>query len=245
MTHAWITQQFSTELQVQPIFADIETLNTLALQGEFPITKVSAAHLANLSNYRLMPCGAALRRGAGPKLVAKSPFPIESLGAKRVVFPGKYTAAYALYRRLLPQARQEQFFRYDKLLGQVRRKSADAAVIIHESRFAFAQQGFVEIADLGDLWEQRTQLPVPLGIFVAREDVCAALEQQVVSHLRRSLEFARAHPRASEQYVALWAFETSREMCAQHISLYVNEETHTLSPEGRRAIEALNTKEGE
>lgn len=237
--HAWTTQQFAPKLQIQPAFADIETLNTLALRGEFPITKISASHLANLPHYRLLPCGAALRRGEGPKLVARSPIPIQNLATMRVAFPGKFTAAYALYHYLLPKPRQEQFMRYDKLLGQVRRRCADAAVIIHESRFAFAQQKFVEIADLGDLWEQRTDLPVPLGIFVAREDVSADLERQVVAHLRRSLEFANAHPRSSDQFVSQWAFETSQEMCAKHIALYVTEETHTLSPEGKRAIELL------
>lgn len=239
LVHAWVKRLIPCQVQLQPAFADIETLNQLALQSHFFISKVSAALLPALSRYRLLPCGAAVRGGSGPKIVAAKPFPLEMLNTKRVAFPGKFTAAYSLFHKLCPKPLQEQFWRYDKLIGQVRRRAVDAAVIIHESRFTFAQQGLVEIADLGDLWSSRMQLPVPLGVFVARDDVSKSLECQFVDHMRASLEFARAHPKASEAYIQNWAFETSVETCQKHISLYVNDETHALSSEGRRAIAAL------
>ena len=240
LVHAWVQRLIPRRVQLQPAFADIETLNQLALQNQFPITKVSAAMLPALTRYRLLPCGAAVRRGSGPKIVAAKPFPLEMLCTKQVAFPGKLTAAYSLFHKLCPKPRQEQFWRYDKLVSQVKRRAVDAAVIIHESRFTFAKQGLVEIADLGDLWSSRMQLPVPLGIFVARDDVSESLEYQFVDHMQSSLEFARAHPQASENYTLQWAFEASVETCQKHIALYVNQETHTLSPEGRRAIAALN-----
>lgn len=243
LVHGWVKRRIPCDLHLQPAYADIETLNQLALQNHFPISKVSAALLPSLPRYRLLPCGAALRRGEGPKIIAAKPFSPEDLSCKSLAFPGRLTAAYTLYQRLCPKPRLEQFWRYDKLLDRVKTRAVDAAVVIHESRFTFAQQGLVEIADLGDLWNQRTQLPVPLGIFVARDDVSQIRENQVVDHLRRSLAFAKSHPKASQSYIAQWAFETSQEVCQQHIAHYITGETHTLSQEGRSAIGALTLRD--
>ncbi len=238
--HAWIHHLIDQKRNIQPIFADIETLNELALRGELPFCKVSAALLPHLKNYRLLPCGAALGNANGPKVIAKSQFGVEQLNAKRVVFPGRLTTAYALYRKLLGPCQEEQFLRYDKLLSQVRRRQADAAVIIHESRFTFERQGFTEICDLGELWQTKTSLPLPLGIMVVRRDVSKTDEEHFIDHLRRSLSHARENRALSEHYASTWASEISSAVRRRHIDLFVNAETDALSPIGYEAIETLN-----
>ena len=41
-----------------------------------------------------------------------------------------------------------------------------AGLIIHESRFTYAEHGLHKAIDLGEWWERETSLPVPLaGIF--------------------------------------------------------------------------------
>lgn len=237
---AWIHNSIVKTCNIQPIFADIETLNGLALAKEIPFCKVSAALLSNLKNYRLLPCGAAVGNGCGPKIIAKKGFDICELKNKRVVFPGRFTSAYALFRKLL-KCKEEQFSRFDQLISHVRQNRADAAVIIHETRFIFEKMGFCEICDLGKIWQKKMRLPIPLGILVARNDVSAQQEANFIDHFRRSLAYEVENPGLSDHYSALWASESSAGMRRQHIDLYVNDETRSLSPEGHRAIEVLNS----
>jgi 1,4-dihydroxy-6-naphthoate synthase len=57
--------------------------------------------------------------------------------------------------------------------------------------------------------------------------------------MRRSVEFAFAHPEASLPYVRAHAQEMSDEVMYKHIDLYVNEYSVNLGIEGRRAIELM------
>ena len=61
--------------------------------------------------------------------------------------------------------------RYDRILGAVAAGEVDAGLIIHESRFTYADHGLVAIADLGAWWERETGLPVPLAGIFARADL--------------------------------------------------------------------------
>ena len=57
--------------------------------------------------------------------------------------------------------------------------------------------------------------------------------------MRRSVEFAFAHPEASLPYVRAHAQEMSEEVMYKHIDLYVNQYSVDLGSEGRRAIELM------
>jgi 1,4-dihydroxy-6-naphthoate synthase len=57
--------------------------------------------------------------------------------------------------------------------------------------------------------------------------------------MRRSVEFAFAHPEASLPYVRAHAQEMSEEVMYKHIDLYVNQYSVNLGSEGRRAIELM------
>lgn len=237
--HAWIHQLISCSFNLQPIFADIQTLNELALQSQLPFCKISAALLPHLKGYRQLSCGAALGHANGPKVIAKTPFDPSELAQKRVAFPGKETTAYSLYRKLLPAPKEEQFLSYDKLMGQLKRRLVDAAVIIHETRFSFEEQGCFEIADLGELWHTKKQLPIPLAVIVAREDITKQQELVFMDHLKRSLAFARKNPMSSETFVASYSAELYSSVRRKHIDLFVNEETSQLSNAGQAAIDAF------
>ena len=39
----------------------------------------------------------------------------------------------------------------------------DLGVIIHENRFTYKEKGLEKLMDLGEYWEEQTQLPIPLG----------------------------------------------------------------------------------
>ena len=119
------------------------------------------------------------------------------------------------------------------------RGEVDAGLIIHESRFTYAEHGLVEVADLGAWWEAETGLPIPLGAICARSDLGPELIAAAEDAVRRSVEYAFAHPLASADYVRAHSQELSDEVCRQHIDLYVNEFSRDLGDDGMAAVDAL------
>ncbi len=112
-------------------------------------------------------------------------------------------------------------------------------MIIHESRFTYAEHGLVRVCDLGELWEKETGLPVPLAGICARSDLNSETRAAAEQAIRASVEYAFAHPEASADYVRANAREISAEVRRAHIELYVNESSIDLGATGMRAIESL------
>ena len=130
--------------------------------------------------------------------------------------------------------------RYDRILRAVAEGEVDAGLIIHESRFTYHDHGLVEVADLGDWWEDETGLPVPLAAICARTRPRAeAWRRAAETALRASVEHAFAHPEASRPYVRAHCQELDDDVCDAHIALYVNERSLDVGDEGLRAVHRL------
>jgi 1,4-dihydroxy-6-naphthoate synthase len=238
--HALVHGLVEAPFAVEPALLDIEELNARAADGAFELTKLSFGAFAAVSDrYRLLRSGAALGHGVGPLVVARKPTALADAAAARIAIPGRGTTAFLLLRLAAPELGEVVELRYDRILGAVARGEVDAGLIIHESRFTYAQQGLVRVVDLGEWWEERTGLPVPLAGICARRDLDDALVADADAALRASVEYALAHPAASRPYVRAHAQELSDEVCSAHIDLYVNEFSVDLRDEGLSAIERL------
>jgi len=226
---------------------DIEVLNRRALgqdaRPRLPVTKVSVAALARLTGeYAVLDAGAALGRGCGPLVLRRADDPrFETLGdlrGARVAIPGEGTTANLLLRLFGPEVTRVEL-RFDRIMPALVAGEVDAGLVIHESRFTYPDHGLAQVADLGEVWEQRTGLPLPLGVIVAQrvlaDDTAAAVE----AGLRRSVQAAWADPAATRPYVRAHAQEMDEPVCEQHIALYVNEFSASLGEDGRGAIETL------
>jgi len=236
LTHGLVDVPF----RVRPVLLDIEELNRRAHDGEFDLTKLSVGAFAEVGDrYRLLRSGAALGKGVGPLVVARTSMSLEQAVELRVAIPGRETTAYRLLRLAAPALHDPVEMRYDRILSAVSSGEVDAGLIIHESRFTFADHGLVKVVDLGDWWEQETSLPVPLAGICARadldDDTVAAAEQAI----RASVRYAFDHPNASIDYVRANSQELSDEVCAAHIALYVNEFSLDVGDAGLRAIARL------
>jgi len=95
------------------------------------------------------------------------------------------------------------------------------------------------VADLGQLWERTTALPLPLGGIAAKRSLPEAVRRQVETLIRQSIEYAFAHPEASRAYIKEHAQELDDAVIDAHIALFVNDYSLSLGDEGRRAVEAL------
>jgi 1,4-dihydroxy-6-naphthoate synthase len=222
--------------------ADVEALNTEAFAGATDVTKLSFHAFAYCAgSYVLLDAGSALGRNCGPLLISKraiSPGEVAA-GRLRIAIPGKYTTANFLMGLAFPAALDKTELLFSEIEGAVASERYDAGVIIHETRFTYEQKGLRKIIDLGEFWEQETGAPIPLGGIVIRRALPDDVKQTVNRLVRRSVEYAFAHPQASLPFVRQHAQEMSEEVMYRHIDLYVNEYSVDLGAEGRRGIELL------
>jgi len=221
---------------------DIDALNAAALAGEFDATKLSFhAYPYCADNYVLLDAGSALGNGCGPLLISKREIPQSEVaaGGVRIAIPGRLTTANFLCGLAFPQAQDKTPIVFSDIEPAVLDGRFDAGLIIHENRFTYAAKGLKKIIDLGEFWEGETAAPIPLGGIVVRRALSDGVQPAVNRVMRRSVEFAFAHPEASLPYVRAHAQEMSEEVMYKHIDLYVNQYSVNLGSEGRRAIELM------
>lgn len=241
---AMVHHKIDTEgLEFEVQLGDVEQLNQKAFATELDITKLSYhayAHL--LDSYALLTSGSALGNNCGPLLIAKHTIPMEELVNKTIAIPGKYTTANFLLSLALPDAKNKQEMLFSKIEPAVLEATVDAGLIIHENRFTYQEKGLIKLIDLGEWWEQKTQLPIPLGGIVVKRQLPTDLQQKINRVLRRSIQFAFDQPEASLAYVQQHAQEMSTAVVQQHINLYVNDYSINLGTKGKAAVQHLFDK---
>ncbi len=224
-------------------YLDIEELNSALLRGHGDVIKASAVmtHAATNRGYELLDAGAALGRGCGPIVVSAQPQSPASANIARgvseriVALPGEHTTAAHLFHRYYPEY-TPLYTRFDKVAQMVKHGGAELGVLIHEGRFTYEQQGLTLVGDLGQMWEEETRMPIPLGGIFAQSDQPTALISSVI---KASLAYALEHPHEPMDYVRHHAQELAPDVLQNHISYFVNDYTLSLGREGRAAFEQL------
>jgi len=133
--------------------------------------------------------------------------------------------------------------RFDQIEDAVLRGDVDCGLLIHEGRFTYEAKGLTLLVDLGTVWEERMQCPLPLAAIAIRRDLAPALAPAMDQALRASVEYALAHPDASRDYVAAHAQEMDPDVMARHIRLYVNDYTRALDERAVRRMIAWAEEE--
>jgi 1,4-dihydroxy-6-naphthoate synthase len=238
--HALAHGLVDAPFRVRPVLLDIEELNRRAHTGEFDLTKLSVGAFAAVGDrYRMLRSGAALGHGVGPLVVARTTMSLEAAARGPIAIPGRETTAFRLLGLAAPALGAVVEMRYDRILRAVAEGEVAAGLIIHESRFTYAEHGLTQVIDLGDWWERDTGLPVPLAGICARADLDPAVVAAMASAIRASVQHAFDHPEASRAYVRVHAQEMSDAVCDQHIALYVNRHSLDVGEDGMRAIARL------
>lgn len=218
-------------------YHDIEQLNERVLSGEAEVSKCSTALLGAVGErYRLLDSGSALGRGNGPLLVRRKG---DTTPIRRVAVPGLYTTANALVGRLFPEIEERVPMLFSEIAKVVENAEFDAGVLIHEGRFVYERRNLELVADLGLEWERRVGLPLPLGSIIITRSFGEEVARDVERLIRRSIEYAFAHPELSREFIKSHAQELEDEVIDKHISLFVNDFSLTLGDEGRRAVAEL------
>ncbi len=230
----------ASPLPVREVLEDVQTLNDWAGEGQLPITKISyRAYFSVMDRYVALRSGGALGRGVGPLVVTRGD--LSSLDGVTVASPGALTTAEMLLRLAHPGARVVRM-RYDEVMPAVARGEVDAGLIIHESRFTYPQHGLSKFMDLGAWWEADTGLPLPLGAILVRRDLPRDTQWALNEAVRRSLEYAWAHPQEPKGYIRQHALEMSDEVMQAHIDLYVNDFSLDVGDVGEQAVRELHRR---
>ena len=241
---ALVNKKIDTEeFEFDTVLADVETLNQWALESKLDITKLSfPAFFKSLEHYTLLNAGSALGKGVGPLLITDSQSILtdEEINQASVVLPGVNTTANLLFSFAYPEATDKKFMIFSAIEDALVNKETDLGVIIHENRFTYQQKGLHKVKDLGEYWEQRMQLPLPLGGIAINQSIKRSVALKVNELIRKSLDFAFKNYPVITDYVKQHSQEMSEEVMRQHIDLYVNNYSLDLGDEGKLAIESLH-----
>jgi 1,4-dihydroxy-6-naphthoate synthase len=231
------------DLQFRHVLQDIETLNRRALRGELEVTAISIhAYASLLDKYALLPSGCSMGDRYGPMVVARQPLTIEQLKTARLAVPGTMTTAFLTLRLLLPDGFTYDVLPFDEILTAVQDGRFDAGLIIHEGQLTFQNQGLHLVVDLGVWWQEKTDLPLPLGGNVVRRDLGPQTMHTISRLLKESIRYSLDHRDAALDYALQYARDMDKALADRFVGMYVNEWTLDYGERGREAVRRLLTE---
>ena len=222
--------------------ADIETLNERAIKGDIEVTAISIHAYAYLvDKYALLPHGASIGNGYGPRLVGREPTPADPAAAirgKRIAIPGLLTTAHLTLRLYQPEF-DPVVTSFDQIEAAVLNADVDCGLLIHEGQLTYTEKGLELWCDMGKWWKQETGLPLPLGGNVVRRDLGETLMAAVSSDLKASIIYGLEHRSEALDYARRFAHGLNREQVDRFVSMYVNSYTVDYGDSGRRGVDLL------
>ena len=230
----------SGEIDFEHVIEDIQSLNRRAMGAELEVTAISAhGYLSVQDRYRILSCGASMGKGYGPIVVAREKLP--DLRGKTVAVPGKLTTAY-----LLLSLYADDFIPvevpFDGIMDEVLEGNVDAGLLIHEGQLTYEETGLLLLLDLGVMWAEETDLPMPLGLNVLRRDIPQGLDTEVLRVHRESIEYALSNKKEALDYAMRFGRGMSEDTGEKFVLMYVNEWTRNLGESGTGALEYLFEK---
>lgn len=238
---ALVNGKIDTEgIKFSYFMADVEELNAKAFLEEPDVTKMSFHAFLHLAEkYILLDAGAALGFGTGPLLISKEKYKFEDITNLNVAIPGKYTTANLLFLLAFGNNTSRKEYVFSDIENAILQNEVDAGVIIHENRFTYSERGLYKIADLGMLWENQTQLPVPLGGIAVHKRIDAEIAAKINSLIQKSLLYAEDHKPELSEFVICNAQEMEKSVMQKHIDLYVTSYSKSLGKAGRKAVSEM------
>lgn len=236
-----VHQKVDTEgLDFEIFMDDVAALNQMAFHNKLDITKLSYhAYTKAIGDYVLLDSGSALGNNCGPLLIAKKALDRKAILNGPIAIPGQHTTANFLLSLAYPSAQNRREMLFSDIEEAVLNEEVAAGLIIHENRFTYQDKGLVKIIDLGEYWETKTQMPIPLGGICIKRSLPLDIQQRVNRAIRRSVQYAFKNPDLTTSYVSQYAQEMSEEVMFKHIRLYVNNYTEDLGKQGKKAITTL------
>jgi 1,4-dihydroxy-6-naphthoate synthase len=213
----------------------IVALNRAAWDEQYDVVGVSSVQYPSLADrYWILSVGNSIGRGYGPVLVSKHYGSIEALRGKHVAVAGLGTTGAALCAMFCKGACFSEM-PYNQIADGVAAGRFDAGVMIHEELLYFPEKGLSKVCDLGAMWCEATDRPLPVGLNLVRKAVGRATAREIVRVCHRSLEWGHAH--FDEAFA--FASRFGRGCGAQHIAMFSNQDTLCLAADAREGLSIM------
>ena len=224
---ALVMGKISSEITFDLTIDDVERLNKLTADKKLDIAKVSYGVVNEIvDEYALLPAGGALGFGCGPLLVTKP----GALLKGKIAVPGLHTTAFKLFSLFYPECVSDCVpVRFDKIMPGVEKGEYAAGLIIHEGRFTYQNYGLIKAADMGELWQERYNTPLPLGAIVMRRtlmEYAPTINALIVA----SLNYAYENTQDIISFIKEYSDEMDEKVMESHIELYVNRYSFDARP---------------
>jgi len=224
------------------VLSDIQTLNEVAHVETYDVTAISFAAYPELRDkYILLDCGASFGEGYGPIVVSSKSLKKEEIKGKRIAVPGMKTTAYLTLKLFEPDF-EAVVMPFDKILDAVKNEVVEAGLLIHEGQLLFPQMGLHRVLDLGIWWQEKTQLPLPLGGNAVRRALGPALGREIARTIRGSVEYGLEHRDDALKYAMQFARDMDPEVADKFVAMYVNKWTVGYGDRGKLAVKELITR---
>jgi len=240
MFYGLATNKLETDgLRFEHTLKDIQSLNEDAKNGVFDVTAISFHAYAYVSDkYALLPHGASIGDKYGPILVSREPRKPEEIPGMKIAIPGELTSAF-LALRIYNSDFEYEVYPFDEIIDAVKNGKADAGLLIHEGQLFYKQMGLDKVLDLGEWWNEKTGLPLPMGGNVIRRDLGADLMKQVSKHLHRSIIYSMENREDALRYAMQFARDMEPELADRFVAMWVNDLTLDYGERGREGVRRL------
>lgn len=235
-----------SDFEFEHLLRDIQTLNEWAMEGKLESSAVSVHAFAYVADkYALLRHGGSFGEKYGPMLVARKQIPDEELKTATIAVPGKLTSAFLQLNLYFDDkfgpgsAPKYMIVPFDEIIETVKSGQADVGLIIHEGQLTYAKEGLHLIADMGVWWNQKTGLPLPLGVNVVRKDLGREAVLEISRCMRESIEAGLKNRDAALEYALQFARGMDTATSDEFVGMYVNDRTRDMGEEGVRAIKLL------
>jgi 1,4-dihydroxy-6-naphthoate synthase len=225
-------------LRYEHILQDIQTLNEWAKQGKLDTTAISVHAYAHVAGtYAILNHGASMGdRDYGPMVVAKRPAEPHELRRQAIAVPGLMTSAYLALRLCIGDF-IPIVMPFDTIMEAVAAGTVEYGLLIHEGQLTHEALGLRSILNLGSWWYEETGLPLPLGVNAIRRSLPEDVKREASRQLRASIEYGLAHRDEALDWALQYSRGMRKEITDTFVSMYVNERTLDLGPDGRASIE--------
>ena len=223
------------------ILQDIQTLNERATRGELDISAVSVHAYAYISDkYALLPSGASMGDGYGPRIVAPTLLNKDQIANTRIAVPGVMTSAFLALQLWLGKKAEEIDYivvPFDQIFDAVKSGKAETGLIIHEGQLTYMDQGLELCQDLGIWWgEINDGLPLPLGANVIHKRHSPEQRKDISDILTASIQFSLDNRGPAVRHSLQYARDMGEDLADEFVGMYVNHWTLDYGEKGRESI---------
>ncbi len=238
--------QVESRYEFEHILRDIQTLNEWAMEGKLESTAISVHAFAHVADkYALLRHGGSFGEKYGPMIVAKAPIALDVLRETVIAIPGLQTSAYLELQLWFEDTYGKgvrpkfEVVAFDEIIPAIQEGRFEAGLIIHEGQLTYERDGLVLIQDMGVWWNEKTGLPLPLGVNVVRKDLGPDVVADVSRCMRESIQASLGNRSVALDYALQFARGMDTPTSDQFVGMYVNERTLDMGEAGVTAIKLL------